>query len=810
MDFLTKLNLDRFYAHKKPWHPSPAFLNLERVTQINALIQDINTRLTLAPSVAHQSLYSRFSNDYFWQSVLSHPEYESAHNIWQNSQRLIYANDCTLVWLMDYAFPLLEEYMVCGLQECQLLTKKTNTYPWLAYLPGLNDYLENVHQLENFLNQLAKNIDTFKQEWHHTIKFKIEQQTDLLKLIAQKLDAPCDFVSEDTLHTQALALFKQHYHAEKKLKLPHRVFDTTPPVASPTDAHSAWSQLTKRLRSLKENHRFTIQQVNIATSSWFDYFSQNNWPTLHQAKIYLLKKGVQYSAPPILVGLLFTGWLSLTTFGLGISAWFIYPHLHTVFSFLATQWQKWDLILESSSDAVLRDFLVEHTEYIETIERSALWRKNTLAPGCSHLHSFDPSLIHATYESFLHIIEQQIRGLTRAHPYFWQFWRHETATLINSLITELNQERDRLQEDIKNYAHDIAKRLNQPFFSPEPHFLDKILAFIHRFTPEKLNPLYKENLAIRHFLACICQHVQAPVLFNRELIHRSLFATHCIDVVAINTLLNQIQPHIKQPYIWQAISAIAALLKQEKLMSTEQLDNFLAELATQEFSSDLIKQNIQHHLFITFNGEQPAIKKFFTAEQHKNLIFWLQSNQTTLEEAQRYFQTFLDLPMNQDWGKLPEHFLVISPEMLKQRLSLLKLGENHSLLSQIKDKIISLAPYYSGAPSGVNQWLNVLWQEKCPIELEEMIIENRFAWILDNASDKETMQQFIQEMSAVFPKADQNHRLARSLVCQPHFYLPWQAHTQKTLDELEENGLLLPHAKIGYSQKALRAWLQTK
>lgn len=813
MDFLTKLNLDGLYANKKPWHPSPWFLNPEKVTQINRLIQDIHHRLALSPSMAHQSLYTRFSSGYFWHSVESHPEYDTAHHLWKNSQRLIYASDNTLIWLVDYAFPILEEYFQCGLQECQLLTQKANSYPWLTYLPGLNDYLESVHQLENFLNQLIINIETLKQEWHHTIKCKIELQADLLKLIAKKLDVPCDFMSENTLHPNTLALFKQHYRAETKLNLPHCAFDKTPPLISLTDAHSTWSQLTRRLRTLKENHRLTAPKAKIASSSRFDYFSQTYWPSFHQAKVYLLKKGVQYAGPPILIGLLFTGWLSLTTFGLGLGTWLIYPHLHTVLAFLVKQWKKWELFLQSSSDEALRDFLVERTEYIETIERSALWRKNILTPGCHHVNSFNPDVIQTTYKSFQHILKQQIQTLTQARPYFWQFWRHETTDLINSLIFELQQESEKLQTDINAYATDIAKRLNQSLFSQKPYFLDKIISFISTFSPNALSYLDQESRSIEYFLACICQHSNASVSFNRALINPTSFSTHCIDMVSIDDVMHQISSHIKDPNKQQALSALAALLKQETFISTEQLDNHIANIETPEYKFSCIKQAIQQHLCLTFNGDMPIIKKFFTPEQHKKLAEYLQNNQFVIQEAEHYFQAFLDLPIDQDWGMLPDKFDAISPEKLNLYLALLKLSDNQTLISQLQHKILALAPYYSGAPSPINLWLNTLWQEKCPIELEEIVIENRFTWILDNAapSDKvarNTIQTFIQEMSLVFPKADNNYRLSRALVCQSQFYLPWQAHTQKMLDELEHNGLLLTSAKAGYSQKALRAWLQ--
>ena len=815
MDFFTKLNLDRLYAHKKPWHPSPWFLNIEKVIQINELIQDIHNRLTRPPSVAHQSLYTRFSSDYFWQSITIDSEYDAAYNIWKNTKTLIYANDGTLIWLVDYALPLLEEYLECGMHECQLLTKKANAYPWLVYLPGLDDYLESIGQLDHFLQQYTAFIHALKQEWHHTIKLKIEQQTDLLKLIAQKLGVSCDFVSEETLHANTLALFKQHYHAETKLKLPHYIMDKAPPLISPTDAFSAWSKLTNHLKTLKENHRFTVSKAKIPTSTWFDHFPHINWLSIHQAKIYLLKKGVQYAGPPILIGLLLHGWLSLTTFGLSAGAWFIYPHLHSVLGFLDKQWQKWDLVFESSSDAFLRDFLVERTEYIEMIERSALWRKNTLASGCHHINSFDPSLIRTTYESFQSIFEQHIQALTKTRPYFWQFWRRDTTTLINTLISELEKEKEALLVDIKAYATDVAKRLNQSLFSQNPYFLDKIIAFISYFAPNGLSYLDQENRAIEYFLACTCQHNNAPVLFNRALTNPSLFSTHCIDIVSLDDVIHQICLHIKNPNKLQAISALAALLKQETLMSIEQLDNYLAIIETQKYKFSHIKQAIQQHLFSTFNGENSAIKKFFTPGQHKKLTEYLQNNQTAIQEAQHYFQFFLDLPTHQDWGTLPDNIEILSPETLNEKVILLKLSDNHIFISQLQNKIMALAPYYSGAPTSINLWLNVLWQEKCPIELEEIVIENRFTWILDNdqpneKSDTDKMQTFIQEMSHVFPKADNNHRLSRALVCQPQFYLPWQAHTQKMLDELEHKGLLLTSAKAGYSQKALRAWLQSK
>lgn len=815
MDFFTKLNLDGLYANQKPWHLTPWFLTPPRIHQINSLIQKINGALNQAPSVAHQTLHARFCSDYFWQTIATHSEYDMAHDLWQKTQPLIYASDATLVWFADFAFPLLEEYLTCSLQECEQLTHKTHARQWLTYLPGLENYLNSLYQLQATLNNLKDKLDELKDSWQNIIQLKIEQQPDLLKLIAQKLDIPCDFISENTLHTNALMLFKQNYHEKRALILPHRVLDKVPPLLSPTEAHLAWNLLTKKLKALKESHRFTAQKSKTSFSSWFSSFSQKNWPSFNQAKIYLFKKSIQYAGLPILIGLLIHGWLSFTSFGLGVGMWFVSPHLTTIYDFFAGQWQKWNLILDSSSEGAYREFLTEHAEYIETIERSALWRKNTLAPGCHHIDSFDPSLIQTTYEDFQNIFQDQINTLMQARPYFWQFWRHETNELINKLIIEITLEKEHLNLDIKNYAGDVGKRLNQPLFAKESYFLDKIIAFVLHFAPNTLNLFSKENQAIEHFLACVCQQINAPILFSRLLEKPSLFSSHCVDTVAIQHLINQIQPHIKSAHKWQAISAIAALLKQESLISIEQLDNYLTDIATQEYTPHVIKLNIQQHLFSTFNSEKTDIKKFFTPEHHKKLAAYLQSNQTAIEEARLYLQAFLDLPADQDWGCLPENFLVISPKIFKQRLALLRFGEHHVLISQLKNKLISLAPYYSGAPSLINQWLNVLWQENCPIELEEMIIESRFAWLLDhdhqdNKIDTETMQAFIQEMSTVFPKADHNHRLSRILVCQNQFYLPWQAHTQKMLDELEHNGLLLPSAKAGYSQKALSAWLQCK
>lgn len=817
MDFLTQLNLDRLYANKKPWHPSPWFLNSKKITQINKLIQEIHRRLAQPPSVAHQSLHSRFCSDYFWQSMATHSEYDIAYTMWQNTKTLIYANDSTLIWLVDYALPLLKEYFDCSIQDCQLLIKKVNAYPWLKYLPGLEKYLENIQQLDHFLQQSTINIKTLKKTWHHTAKIKIEQKTDILKFIAQKLDVPCDFVSEEVLPTHTLALFKQHYDDEIKLTLPHRIFDNAPPISSPIDRHSAWSQLTHRLRTLKESYRLTKPKATTAQthSSWLDYFFQKSWPSFQQTKIYLLKKGVQYAGPPVLIWLLISGWLSLTNFGLGCSIWAIYPHLHTVSAFFIQQWQKLDTILQSLSDEILRDCLVERTEYVETLERSALWRKNTLTIGCHHINSFDPTLVETVYQSFEQVFEQQIQILSQSRPYFWQFWRHETTTLINVLVSELQQEKKRLQQDTKAYASDIATRLNNSLFNQKPYFLDKIVSFVTRFSPERITDLDQENRAIHYFLSCICHHSNSPVLFNRALINSSSFATHCIDIESIDNTRHQIFSHIKDTTKQQAVSALISLLKQENLISIEQLDNYLANLETAEYKSAHLKQAIQQHLFSTFNGNTPAIKKFFTPEHHKKLTDYLLLNKSIIQETKIYFQAFLDLPANQDWSNLPEFFLALSPEILKHKLALLKLNEHHDLILQVQNKIMSLAPHYSGAPSFINQWLNILWQENCPIELEEIVIESRLAWLLDNNAEGkkaeiEMMQAFVQEMSITFPKADNNHRLSRALVCQPHFYLPWQAHTQKMLDELEHNGLLLPSAKAGYSQKALRAWLQNK
>lgn len=810
MDFLSKLTLDGFYAHKKMWHLNLWYLTLSRLAQINGLIQKINSTLKHSPSVAHQSLHNRFSSAYFWQSMETHESFAQAKEIWQNVHHVIYVEAETLVWFIDYAFPILIEYLSCALKDCDLLNKNAQESMWQKYLPGFSAYLEGIAQLIEKLSALAINLNKLKNQTSHATKLKIEQNNDLLKLIARALDMPCDFESTEQVNTNTLIFLKQT-HPNSHLKIRKIQLDKNPPLISPFEAKNNWQTLSLRLRDLKIKYRLTTPHLNSSSHTWFSALNNFNWPTVYQAKIYLIQKGLKYATVPLLMGLFLIGWLSVSFFGIGIALWMSYPLLTKLTTNLLAQCERLDHILQSYSEAYFRDFLVERAEYIETIERSALWRKNRLAPGCHQLNSLDPHLILGVYEDFNVSIQQKIKDLSDIRPYFWQIWRQESAELIDLLIAELTQEQTHLLTQIQLYTTDIAHRTNQSFFLEKTHSLEKITLFITNFSPSSIAFLNQENCAIEHFFACLCENSRAALLLRRPLISPSHFATHCCDVVAINTLLAQITHQIKNPDKLQVILALTHLLKQEIMMSVDQLENHLAQIATPNYCAQTLKKAIQHYLFSTFNTQQILVQNFFTASQHKTLSTWLMTKKNDIQKAQQYVQLFLELPDYQDWGSLPEVFFGLSAKTFRNYLILLKLNDDSKLIHQLQNKIIALSPNYSGAPSALNECLSVLWQENCPIELEERVIEARFGWTLDKISvDNNLMplDAFIQELTDVLPSADHAHRLSRALINHPQFYLPWHVHTQKAVVQLEANGLMLPVAKAAYSQKGLQQWLQ--
>lgn len=810
MDFLTALNLDGFYAHKKPWHPSLWFLTPSRMSQMNTLIQKINFTLNQPPSVAHQSLFNRYSSAYFWQSMETQENFAQAKEVWQNIHLVIYVEAETLVWFIDHTFPLLEEYLSCALKETDALRKNAQESSWQHYLPGYTVYLNGVTHLREHLTTLTLKLNALKKQTSLASKLKIEQNNDLLKLIARILKVPCDFESLEQINVNTLMFLKQT-HPDSDLTLPKIQLDKNPPLISPVESKSRWQALTQRLRDLKLTHRLKAPKLNTQSNLWPVKLTQYNWPNLNQAKLYFLQKSLKYLTLPILAGLFFNGWLALSSLAMGITLWASYPYLTKFFSHILAQSKKIDTILQSYTEAYFRDFLVERCEYIETIERSALWRKNRLSVGCHHLNSLEPNLLLHSYEEFKAMLQQKIKDLSAVRPSSWQIWRQETVELIDMLVTELNQEQSQLTLYMQLYAVDIAHRINQSFFLEKTYSLDKITDFVAHFSPEAIPLLNQENQAIDYFLACLCENSDAALLLRRPLVEPRYLATHCCDVVAINHIVAQITPQIKHANKLQALLDLVKLLKQASMISVEQLENHLAQIATPSYSAEIIKQNLQQYLFSTFNGQQIAIKTFFSSVQHQNLSAWLKTKQALLNEAEAYFLLFLKLPDHQDWGVLPASFVILSPEQLKQNLTLLAFNGNHAMAEQLRDKIVTLAPSYTGNPSEIFQWLPILWPENLPETLEERIIEARFAWTLDKIStdnNLDSLKTFMQEVTEVLPRADHDHRLSRALVNHPNFYLPWHVYTQKAVVQLEENGLMLPAAKAAYSQKGLQQWLR--
>ena len=102
-----------------------------------------------------------------------------------------------------------------------------------------------------------------------------------------------------------------------------------------------------------------------------------------------------------------------------------------------------------------------------------------------------------------------------------------------------------------------------------------------------------------------------------------------------------------------------------------------------------------------------------------------------------------------------------------------------------------MAPNYSGCPIVINNWIPILWQDKTPIALEERILHARLNWTLQktqNIKNDKMVKILIEDASQTFARADNDHRLTRAFINEPCFYLPWSAHIQSTLEELEKAG----------------------
>lgn len=810
MDLLPALNVDGFYAHKKPWHNNLFFLIPDRLTQVNHLIHQINTRLNHPPSAAHQLLHTQFSSAYFWHTTANHRNAAKAQNIWENTHLLIYADSKDLVWLIDYGFPLLEEYLHCAQKEADCLKQQAQESIWHRYLPGQADFLQGITQLKLQLIALKKRLDALKQTWALATKLKIEAHNDLLKYIATLMEIECDFTSADTLDSNTL-MFLMQAHPQNQFKCPQRVLDKNPPIISLVESDKSWQSLSFRLREFKLKYRLKAPQIASTTQSgWFTFFDKNHWPSAYNAKLYFIQKIIRYASLPLFIILFLNGWLSMSSLLMGVVFSVSYPWLAQLAAKIKVQWQRVDHMLISVTQAFFHDYLIERTEYIETIERSALWRKNRLAPGCHEINSFDPSLILSTYEDFQQSLQTQINELQAACPPIWQIWRYPTLTLMNALIAELTLEKNQATQTMQLYAENIASRLNRHIFSPSPNALEAITLFVTRFTPHSVPKLNLENQAIRFFLSCLVENGSSPVLLKRTLVNPTGFATHCPDVVAIRSLVNQIRPFIKNPEKLQAVVALAKLLRQERIISPCQVENYAEMLSCSAFTADKIKSAIQDNLYATFTGKYPNLKNFFTPQQNNAFDDWLLTKKTDIHQALSCVKTFLALPDNQDWAQMPADFPMVAPEMFQRYLTLIELSGIPTIRHQLQQKIILLAPNYTGTPSAINLWLAVLWPENCPATLDEIILQARFNWTLDKLSTQnnlDALESFIQDANLALPRADHDHRLARALVTQSGFYLPWHANMQKALVKLEEKGLLLPNARAAYSQKALHEWL---
>jgi hypothetical protein len=809
MDLLPALNVDGFYAHKKPWHGDLFFLIPDRLTQVNRLINDINTRLTHPPSAAHQLLYTRFSSAYFWQNIASHRNAAEAQKIWENTHMLIYADSKDLVWLIDYAFPLLEEYLNCAQKEGEVLKQQAQDSIWQAYLPGQSDYLQGVAQLGLQLDALNSPLQKLKQQWAIATQLKIEQHNDLLKYIATRIDEPCDFTSVDILDSNTL-MFLRQASPKNQFKFPQKLLDKNPPIISLLEADKSWQNLSHRLRELKLKYRLTAPQSPATYPHLFAFFEKAQWPSAYGVKLYFIQEIIRYATLPLFLVLFLNGWLSLSSLLISVVFSVSYPWLAQLATQIRHQWQRFDHILISATQGFFHDYLIEQTEYIETIERSALWRKNRLAPGCYEINSFDPSLIISAYDHFQQTLQAQINQLKVARPPVWQIWRYPTLTLINDLIAELTLEKNQATQTMQLYADNIASRLDRPIFSPLPNFLEKITLFVMRFAPDSAHKLNLENQAIRFFLSCVVESANSPILLKRALVTPTGFATHCPDVVAIRSLVNQIRPFIKNSQKLQAVVALAKLLRQEQMISPCQVENYAEMLSSPQFTADKIKSAIQDNLHATFTAKYPNLKNFFTPQQNNAFDDWLLAKKPDIHQALTCVKTFLALPDNQDWSLLPKDFPLVSSERLQLYLTLIELSGISTIRQELQQKIILLAPNYTGAPSLITLWLMTVWPENCPATLDEIVLQARFNWTLETLSTQnnlEPLESFIQDANLALPRADNDHRLARALVNQSCFYLPWHANTQKALGQLEEKGLLLPNAKAAYSQKALHEWL---
>ena len=805
--YLSPLNIDSFYAHKKPWHPALWFLSPIKLTEMNTLIQAVQSRLATPPSSAHQGLYTQFSSPYFWQNALRHEHYTETRTLWENTHLLIYCEGETLVWLMDYAFPLLEENLNCAKQEVKRLKNQAERSVWRAYLPEQAAYLQAIDTIKQQLTHLQIGLDKLKEQWYHLTQLKIAKNNDVLKYLAQKITVSCDFESKQAVNPNTLVCLSELYtksglilFEKKSDKLDQ--LDAHAPLISATEAQQSFEKLHTQLRKLKKKHRFSnpTPPPPLTLPLWF---------SVHQAKLYFIKKIVQYAFLPILLVFCLKAGISLRLALIATSALLVSPFILKMANYILMQWRK--------LGGHFRAHLVEHTAYIETLERSALFRKNRIDSGCHQVNTFEPKLILETYEDFQQALTQQINDLSAQEPYFWQLWQYPSKRLIQKLQTALHQEKNQLHKSLGLYAADLAKRIHQlTLLSPPAYCLKNIRAFVSDFSPEHLILLNLENKAIDCFFSCLIEEVKAPVALKRAFpnAHQKSFATACVDIAAINQLIMQLGFFMKKGAKQKALLAIACLLKQEKIISPAQLDNHLEVLASKAYTKEIILKAIQDFLYITYTGEHTEISCFFSPLQHKNLNAWLEQKKINLNEALSYFQAILNWPAEQDWGNPPADFRLISAENFEDYLNLVGLSGQREIKKQLQATFLQRAAYYGGAPSVITQWLPILWGGPCPSILEDRVLQARFSWAIQNGilnantdAQPNTSEGLILDLTEVLPRADNAHRLSRALVQQPEFYLPWNGHLQKMLAQLSENGLLLDHAQGAYSQKALHAFL---
>lgn len=811
MDCLSPLNLNGFYANKKPWHPAPWFLTPSRVSEVNMLIQQFNARLNRPPTGAHHGLYMRFSSAYFWESMAHHPNVTEAQSIWENCHWLAYVENANLIWLIDYALPLLGEYANCAIKDCQRLEQHAQ-YPIRRVSPhDLPPFLEAIHQLNKQLTELLGSLSTLKKQWCFTVQLKVEKQNDLLKMIAKKIDVPCDFSDISNIDASTL-IFLTQAHPNKNLILPFLKLDKNPPIISILEARSAFEQLSERLRELKRTYRLRAPQFTPFNPFWLELFNNKNLSYASQFRLKIAGELFNWGSVPLMIWLFLQGWISFTSMGMGAAIWLGFPLLTKLPAKIWHAQQQIVYFVKSYLDGMLPDFLVEQAEYIETIERSALWRKDRLSPGCHDLNTFEPDAIVSIYDGFQQSLTLQINDLQAMRPPLWHFWRHHTRHLIDALIHELTVERTALNNHMKLYGEDLASRANH-YLLKSPAFLEKISPFILRFAPHTIDNLNAESKAIDFFLCCITCDATAGILIKRPLSIQKAFATHCSDNVAIQNLEELVTPFIKHPQKLQALVGLSKLLQQREIISPEQALNFVELLCSPSYSKKNIMTGIQTHLYSTFTGKQPAIQKYLTPKQNRALHTWLETQKEDLVHAYRMVNDFLALPSTQDWGKISQRTILLHLHYAERFINLIQLDGRQDLLQQLQEKILQLAPNYSGCPTVINNWIPILWQGKTPIALEERILHARLNWTLQETQaikNDKIVQLLIEDASQTFARADNDHRLTRAFINEPCFYLPWNTHIQSTIEELEKAGLLLPQAKAAYSQKGLQQWLQNK